>query len=219
MKKYLVMAVVGMLVGGASAAPVLRQLPWQMGVKYGATHMLEFTHDDLTQTATNTAMVFTNTVKAPASVTFAGMLLDTAFDSATTTNAFTMSLSCGPGATTTKWLNAKEVAADGTEVRTSFGADYSGTATVTLTATTNLVVSTVYTNGVDAGYATTSTVHFVSGVSGTSTVTITGAPLNEQTNNVAIVTTFGTAGENRNHAELESGRVRLFFKVWTPGMD
>jgi hypothetical protein len=65
----------------------------------------------------------------------------------------------------------------------------------------------------------TSTVYFVSGVTGTSTVTV-GSPLvQEQTANVSIVTTFGTAGENRNHAEFESGRVRLFLKIWTPGND
>ena len=207
MKKYVGMwvCVWVVLAMGASAAPVLRPLPWQMGVKYGATHVLEFTHEDLTQTATNTAMVFTNTVGAPASVEFAGMLLDTAFDSVTVTNAFTMSLSCGAGAATTGWLNGKEVAADGTEVRTSFGADYS--ATVALTLVTNQVV---IADG-------TSTTYFVTGATGTSTV---GSPLvNEQTANVAIVTTFGTAGANRNHAEFESGRVRLFLKIWTPGND
>lgn len=220
MKKYVGMwvCVWVVLAMGASAAPVLRPLPWQMGVKYGATHVLEFTHEDLTQTATNTAMVFTNTVGAPASVEFAGMLLDTAFDSVTVTNAFTMSLSCGAGAATTGWLNSKEVAADGTEVRTSFGADYSGTATVTLTATTNKVVSTVIaTNGVEG--VATSTVYFVSGVTGTSTVTV-GSPLvQEQTANVAIATTFGSPGVSRSLSELESGRVRLFLKIWTPGND
>jgi len=209
MKKFLAIVMVMAAVGVVCAAPVVRQLPWQQGVKYGATHVLEFTHEDLTQTATNTVMVFTNTVTAPASVKFAGMLLDVPFDSVTTTNAFTMSLSCGAGAATTGWLNAKEVAADGTEIRTSFGGDYSGTATVTLAATTNLVV---------VGDAT-STVYFVTGVAGTSAVTVSSPIVNEQTSNVAIVTTFGTAGVNRNHAEFESGRVRLFFKIWTPGMD
>lgn len=205
MKTRMMLGVVVMLAVGASAAPVLRPLPWQMGVKYGATHVLEFTHDDLTVTNVNTAMVFTNTVGAPTSVEFAGMLLDTAFDSVTVTNAFTMSLSCGAGAATTGWLNGKEVAADGTEIRTSFGADYS--ATVALTLVTNLVV---------AG-TSTSTTYFVTGATGTSTVS---SPLvNEQTANVSIVTTFGSPGVARALSEFESGRVRLFLRIWTPGND
>jgi hypothetical protein len=65
----------------------------------------------------------------------------------------------------------------------------------------------------------TSTVYFVSGVTGTSTVTV-GSPLvQEQTANVAIVTTFGSPGVSRSLSELESGRVRLFLKIWTPGND
>jgi hypothetical protein len=215
MKKWLILwAVVMMLAVVASAAPVLRPLPWQVSVRSGATHALEFNYSDLTQTATNTAMVFTNTVTAPASVEFMGMVLDPAFDSATVTNAFSMTLSCGVADSTTKWLNAKQVAADGTEVRTSFGAEY--TATVALTLTTNRVASTTYTNGVAHGVAT-STVSFVSGATGTSTLT---SPLvQEQTANIAILTTFGTAGENRSHSQLESGKVRLFFRVWTPSME
>jgi len=214
MKKYVVWMVVGMLAVAASAAPVLRPLPWQVSVRSGATHALEFNYSDLTQTATNTAMVFTNTVTAPASVEFMGMALDPAFDSTSVTNAFSMTLSCGVSGATTKWLNAKQVAYDETEVRTSFGAEY--TATVALTLTTNLVASTTYTNGVSHGVAT-STVYTVTAATGTSTLT---SPLvQEQTADIAIVTTFGTAGDNRSHSQLEKGKVRLFFRVWTPSME
>ena len=202
-KLMMMMAVVCMLAWVSQAAPRLVQLPWQMATRYDATHMLEFTYNDLTQTATNTAMVFTNTIAAPASVKFQGMLLDVAFDSATTTNAFSMTLSCGAGSSSTKWLNAKQVAADGTEVETSWGTDY--TATVALTLVTNLVV---------AGEGT-SEVYFVTGTTGTSA--LASPLLNEQSSDISIITTFGTAGDDRNHAELESGKVRLFFKVLNLG--
>jgi len=213
---WVVLAAVMLLACAAQAAPALRQLPWQMGVKYGATHVLEFTHEDLTTATTNTTMVFTNTVAAPASVQFAGMLLDKAFDSVTVTNAFTMTVSCGPSDDTTKWLNAKEAAADGTEIRTSFGTDYSATTALTLTTVslTNLLVGAA---AADASVTNVTDAALVTGASGT--VTVASPIVNEQTANVAIVTTFGTAGADRNHAEFESGRLRLFFRVWTPGMD
>jgi hypothetical protein len=89
---------------------------------------------------------------------------------------------------------------------------------VALTLTTNKVVSTVIaTNGVEG--VSTSTVYFVSMASGTSTVTLASPLVQEQTANVAIVTTFGTAGDNRSHSQLEKGKVRLFFRVWTPSME
>ena len=315
---WLMVAVFCMLAWVSQAAPRLVQLPWQMATRYDATHMLEFTYNDLTQTATNTAMVFTNTIAAPASVKFQGMLLDVAFDSATTTNAFSMTLSCGDGSSSTKWLNAKQVAADGTEVKTSWGTDY--TASVALTFSTSSVVTAVtdatdnfvktvsalstnvvqavevtsnqvvvgfepsygtlvyspggvtsnqvvvgfepvyetlvYMTGAET-YATNQVVvgittnlewviataevtgidqvltelvveqdavvtgtsaedaYVVDGATGTSA--LASPLLNEQSSDVSIITTFGTAGDDRNHAELESGKVRLFFKVLNLG--
>jgi len=203
----LMMALAISLACVAQAAPALRQLPWQMGVKYGATHALEFTYADLTTTSTNTTMVFTNTIAAPAGVQFVGMLLDQPFDSATQTNVFSMTLSCGTADSTTRWISSKQVATDGTEVRTSFGTVY--TATLTTESLTNLL-KTASAAGIVVSNVTDAAV--VTGVTVTQ-------PLSEQTANVVITTTFGTAGSDRNHAEFESGRVRLFFRIWTPGMD
>ena len=192
----------------ASAAPVLRPLPWQTAIRVGASHCLEFTYKDLTETATNTAMVFTNTVTAPASVEFIGMVLDPAFDSKSVTNDLSMTVSCGISGATTKWLSARQVAYDGTEIKTSFGTKYSGTATVALTLVTNRVV-------VAGG---TSTTYFVTGATGASTVTIASPLVQEQTANIAIVTTFNTLGDY-SHSQLAQGKIRLFFRVFTPSLE
>jgi len=219
MKKYLVGILLTMFAVSAMAAPELRALPWQTAVRVGASHCIEFSYKDLTETATNTVMVFTNTITAPASVEFIGMVMDPAFDSKSVTNALSMTMSCGISGATTKWLSAKQVCYDGTEIKTSFGTKYSGTATVALTLTTNRVSSTTYTHGVAEGVAT-STVYFVSGATGASTVTIASPLVQEQTSDIAIVTTFNELGGTLySHSQLASGKVRLFFRVFTPNLE
>ncbi len=206
MKKYFVGILLTMFAVSAMAAPELRALPWQTAVRVGASHCIEFSYKDLTSTATNTAVEYTNTVTAPASVEFVGMVLDPAFDSTSVTNALSMTMSCGVSGATTKWLSAKQVCSDGTEIKTSFGGDY--TATTALTLTTNLVV---------AG-TSTSTVYFVTGASGT--VTVASPLVNEQTSDIAIVTTFNALGGTLySHSQLGSGKVRLFFRVFTPNLE
>jgi len=206
MKKYLVGILLTMFAVSAMAAPELRALPWQTAVRVGASHCIEFSYKDLTSTATNTAVEYTNTVTAPASVEFVGMVLDPAFDSTSVTNALSMTMSCGVSGATTKWLSAKQVCSDVTEIKTSFGGDY--TATTALTLTTNLVV---------AG-TSTSTVYFVTGASGT--VTIASPLVQEQTSDIAIVTTFNALGGTLySHSQLGSGKVRLFFRVLTPNLE
>lgn len=193
----------------AQAAPKLRQLTWQEGGKYGATHALEFTAADLADyTATNTAIAFTNTVVAPYALEFRGYVLDLAFDSSTVTNPFSMTLSCGDTNSTTKWLSAVQVAYDATPtVKASFGTDYSGTASVTLTATTNLVVIT--------GVGTSST-YFVSGVSGSSAVTVASPYMNDQTANGALVLSVSAPGADRVPNTLDRGKARVFFRLLGP---
>jgi hypothetical protein len=206
MKKYLVGILLTMFAVSAMAAPELRALPWQTAVRVGASHCIEFSYKDLTSTATNTAVEYTNTVTAPASVEFVGMVLDPAFDSTSVTNALSMTMSCGVSGATTKWLSAKQVCSDGTEIKTSFGGDY--TATTALTLTTNLVV--VGTS--------TSTVYFVTGASGA--VTVASPLVQEQTSDIAIVTTFNELGGTLySHSQLGSGKVRLFFRVFTPNLE
>jgi hypothetical protein len=184
MKKYLVGILLTMFAVSAMAAPELRALPWQTAVRVGASHCIEFSYKDLTSTATNTAVGYTNTVTAPASVEFVGMVLDPAFDSTSVTNELSMTMSCGVSGATTKWLSAKQVCSDGTEIKTSFGTDY------TATTATNFVT------------------------------TIASPLVNEQTSDIAIVTTFNALGGTLySHSQLGSGKVRLFFRVFTPNLE
>jgi hypothetical protein len=188
--KKLIAGLMVLAVGTALAAPALRQLPWQTAVQYGATHVLEVDYTDLTgYTATNTTVAFTNTVNAPCSVEFRAMVLDQAFDSTSYTNA--LSMLCNAGYTTDDdlWLDDKQVAADGTEIRNSFGGDYTvATVTTTIGPDTNLLVSA-------------------------STSTVATPLLNEQASDVSLVTSFGPPVANKGHDILTSGRVRLFFRI------
>ena len=190
MKKLLSVFAVAILVAGfamqASAAPELRALPWQSAIKYGATHVLEIDHADLeAYTATNTTVIFTNTVNAPCAVEFRGMVLDTAFDSTVQTNALSMLLNAGYSSDADKWIDDKQVAGDGTEIKFSFGGDYT-VATATTGPATNALVSAS---------------------------TVTSPLLNEQSADVTLLTSFGKCLDNYGHDILTSGRVRLFFRI------
>ena len=200
---WAVIVVVG-LVAMAQAAPKLRQLTWQEGGKYGATHALEFTAADLAgYTATNTAIVFTNTVVAPYALEFRGYVLDLAFDSSTVTNPFSMTVSCGDGNSATKWMNAVQVAYDATPtVKASLGTDY--TATSALTLATN-VVATV---------GGTSTTYFVTGA--TAAVTVASPIVNNQTANGTVLLTLSEPGADRVPSTLDRGKGRIFFRLLGP---
>ena len=198
---------------------------------FGANYALTVEASDLASfSATNTAIVFTNAVKAPYSLEFRGWKLDVPFDSETVTNAFSMTVSFGETNATTKWLSSVQVAYDATPtVKASFGTTYSGTASVTLTATTNLVATgfallssnIVYsgsdtnvlsTNSVVYG-ATTTTAYVVSAATGASTVTIATPLLADRTSNGALVTTLSEPGAERIPNTLTRGKMRIFLRI------
>lgn len=190
MKKLVYLfAFIGLVAGfamRAGAAPELRALPWQSAIKYGATHVLDIGHADLkAYTATNTTVIFTNTVDAPCAVEFRGMVLDTAFDSTVQTNALSMLLNVGYSSDADKWIDDKQVAGDGTEIKFSFGSDYT-VATATTGATTDALVSVS---------------------------TVTSPLLNEQSADVTLLTSFGKCLDDYGQNILTSGRVRLFFRI------
>ncbi len=96
--------------------------------RYGASHVMELNAEDMVRTNTdNTAVIWTNTVTAPCSIKFCGYVLDRAFDSATTNpGPYGLTFSLGTSASSTKWINAVQVAADATPtVYGSWGTDYS----------------------------------------------------------------------------------------------
>jgi hypothetical protein len=72
---------------GASADPALKPVPWQTQAAYGATHAVEFTAADFTNTAANAAQAFTFTLAGPCQYRFAAAILDAPFDSRGNTNA------------------------------------------------------------------------------------------------------------------------------------
>ena len=117
----------------AVAAARLQPLPLEAMARYGATHVIEINAADMAAViASNTAWAVTNTVSQPCSVKFVAYLLDQPFNNtkaydtnnvATTTNSIT--LSCGDGNSSTKWISAVQAAFDQTPTITaSFGTDY-----------------------------------------------------------------------------------------------
>jgi len=120
----------------ASAATRLMPTTIEEMARYGATHVITVTAADLAA-STNVAggIAFTNTVADPCSVKFMAYVLDKQFQDnktwttngvATTTNSIT--LFCGDGNSSNKWINAVQAAYDQTPTITgSFGTDYSVT--------------------------------------------------------------------------------------------
>ena len=215
MKKFW-MYVVGLgmaffMAGYLAAAPALRPADVKTMAKYGCTHVIEVTHDHLTTATTNTMQLFEFTVTAPYSLEFRGVQLNEAFDSRSDTNAWDIEVSVGAGTTTNKWVDALQVAVDGPPtVYSTFGTDYAGTATVTLTTTTNLVV---------IGDAT-STVYFVTGVVGTSAVTVSSPWLSSQTANGTIkILVDPTDNVSQKLVDLDRGRLLTFWRVLGPRYD
>lgn len=194
------------------AGGTIKPASLQEMARYGATHVLEYTHDDLTQTATNTATIVTNTVAAPFSLEFRGFILDTAFDSRVVTNAHSMTVSFGPSTATTKWLNAIQIASDGTPtVKSTFGTDY--TAAPTLTSTPTIARMSVV--GSNETYSVVSNVT----VATTGTVAMTSPLLSAQTSDVKLLLTLSEPGADRSPADFDSGKFRIFLRILGPAWD
>ncbi len=206
--------------------------------KYGATHILEWSHGDLTGTSTNATLVFTNTLTGPLSMKFEGYLLDEEFDTKVYTNALVgLAVSVGDTSSATKWISALEVAKDATPTTwASFGTDYTATivstpsltntATITSTPTlktvtaTNLVAGEAVFSAVlvtNLTIASTGTVAIDGAVA--STATFTSPWVNAQTGTVSVVTTFAMTGPTITMGSLDRGRLRTFWRVLGPKQD
>ena len=209
MKKLMLMAmVVGMAWGMAQGASFKAATIQEMA-KYGATHILEWSHEDLTGTSTNATLTFTNTLTGPVSVKFEGYLLDQTFDTKLYTNAVGgLAVSVGDTSSATKWISALEVATDATPTYyASFGTDYTVASTATPTIST---ISLMGTN-VTAAVMTNLTIAVTS--------TPTSPWVNAQTGNVSVVTTFAMTGETITMGSLDRGALRTFWRVLSPKYD
>jgi hypothetical protein len=170
--------------------------------KYCATHILEWSHGDLTGTSTNATLVFTNTLTGPLSMKFEGYLLDEEFDTKVYTNALVgLAVSVGDTSSATKWISALEVAKDATPTTwASFGTDY--TATIQTTTATNLVADETVFSAVLA-----------------TNLTFASPWVNAQTGTVSVVTTFAMTGPTITMGSLDRGRLRTFWRVLGPKQD
>ena len=182
--------------------------------KYGATHILEWSHGDLTGTSTNATLVFTNTLTGPLSMKFEGYLLDEEFDTKAYTNALVgLAVSVGDTSSATKWISALEVAKDATPTTwASFGTDY--TATIASTPT----LQTVTPTNLVAGGKVFSAI-LVTNFTVASTATFASPWVNAQTGTVSVVTTFAMTGPTITMGSLDQGRLRTFWRVLGPKQD
>jgi len=195
MKKKILMVVAMILAvavcHGAGARAVTATV--QEMARYGCTHVIEWSHDNLSGTTTNATLVFTNTFAGPVSLKFEGYILDAPFDSRTVTNVLGgLAVSVGNTTSATKWISALQVAKDQTPtIYSSFGTDYTVATTTTGPATNALV----------------------------STSVVTSPWVNAQTGTVSVVTTFAMTGTVLTMDALESGRLRTFWRVLGPKHD
>lgn len=202
MKKILAILAAALAAGAVCAATVdLKPLPIETRAAMGATHFVEFTKASFSVTATNTAQVLTNAVPAKRAVEFVGMVLDTAFEGQLTTTNFpitSVALKIGDGSDDDLFMASTELASDGSEVFVKFGRpdDYTITPTLSKTPITNDVPNSVVTN---------------------VSATATASELGRQTFNSAGIIRFTfTPNADEALANVSSGKVRVYFKVFDP---
>lgn len=196
------MAAVMVLAAACASGVDFKAATVQEMAKYGATHILEWSHGDLTGTSTNATLVFTNTLTGPLSMKFEGYLLDEEFYTQAYTNALVgLAVSVGDTSSATKWISALEVAKDATPTTwASFGTDY--TATIQTTTATNLVADETVFSAVLA-----------------TNLTFASPWVNAQTGTVSVVTTFAMTGQTITMGSLDRGRLRTFWRVLGPKQD
>jgi hypothetical protein len=186
--------------------------------KYNATHVLEWDHEDLTGSTTNATLVFTNTLTGPLSLKFEGYLLTESFSTRAFTNkSCRLAASVGQTGATTKWINALQVAKDGTPTYwASYGTDYTATVVSTPTLTSTVTKQTVELKGTNI--TATVVTNLTVATSGTvaSTATFASPWVNAQTGNVSVITTFAMTGGYITMDSLDRGRLLTFWRALGP---
>jgi hypothetical protein len=179
-----VLTVLAVLVAGTVAlGSTLRPALEQEKAEWGATHVATITYADFTTTNLATAVDLTNVVVGAAGELweFRGMLLRTAFDAQSTTTS-SVSLYVGDGSTSNFYMEATEIAADGTEVFTAGPRASAGA----LTQTTGTVVT-------NCPLTATQTITYVTGFTPTfGSFDGTNAVLSITTNTSTLVITNAT---------------------------
>jgi hypothetical protein len=174
----------------------------------GATHVVIFSHEDFTQTATNTAQAFTDVfaVQAKMGVEFVGMVLVTPFSVGTTNHTDSVLVKVGDGDDDDRYLTSTELAEDGSEVYLKWAPPHAVAAATAYT--TQVLTNLVYNDG-----ATTGNVTIVNGVTGAATVTVTELGRRVYTAADYVDFTF-TPDANQALASHTAGEVRFYFRLW-----
>lgn len=109
----------------------------------GATHVAIFKNSDFTQSATNTAETFTNTIPAKHAVELVSMNLVQAFDTGNTNYSGRLGLKIGDGSDDDLFLASTELASDASEVYIKYGPPNSAAVSATFTRSTATAVTGV----------------------------------------------------------------------------
>lgn len=238
MKKWMAgLVAVGLVL---AATPVFAAWQWhpvpmELRAAMGATHVAEFSapRGDFDESSTNTIEYFTNSIPAGTAVKCMGMVLETAFDVATVSNICRVGLSVGDGSTTNLFLDATELADDGTQVYVAFPPYSPSTVSVSTTCATNgllsstslaltwatnsllksadtTAVTVIYVSDVTPTYATTSVARVTAA---TATASLTEMGYKEYASAGSIVFTF-QPNEDYAMDEMNAGVVRVYFKLF-----
>lgn len=212
--KWLTVWMVLMVVGMVQAAS-LRALDSRERLAWGsATHMIEVTYEDFTETTDNTAETLTFNVAAKEGVEFVAMQLVSAFDTAST-NTASLAVTAGDGTDADLYLTSTELASDGTEVWLKFGALNSGTIAVT-PLTTSLEADPVLTLAKDGANVTNVTVATTSyTVSTNATAVFTAGELGRKVYTSADTVDLAfTPHAEEATSDFTSGKVRFYFRIF-----
>lgn len=210
--------------GLAAAGPAWGPIGSVEGALHGgATHMLEINYGDLTISSTNTAQVFTNALTAGTGFEVIGAVLDTAFDTASTSLTSSLTLQIGTPADADQFLESMELAGDGTEVFAKFGRLDAGSITVTKqTITAPVVTGLVYEVESITGTNMIKTItSYTNSIAIVTNVTASYSPANAfgsvyfatATNILATV----TPDANQAVSSHTKGKVRVYMRQWGSG--
>jgi hypothetical protein len=171
----------------------------EMAANGGATHVLRFSHEDLTTTTTNTALAITNAILAGTALECVGMRMPVTFDGISTNYTTSLSLKVGDGSDDDLFLTATELCEDGTEVLVKWAPLASATVAYTSAVLTNVLYNSI-----------TGNVTVVTGVTSAGTVGELGRKLYASAG--SLVATF-TPNEEESLASFSRGEVVILFRA------
>jgi hypothetical protein len=178
-------------------------IPSELRGAVGATHVAEFKFSDMSEASTNTIEYFTNSVAAGTMVQCKGMVLEKAFESTDNSNICRVAFFVGDGSTTNLYLDATEIASDGTELFTVFPPYSPSTVAVTLNTVTQKFM---------CGDGTTNFYTVATGTTATATATLSEYGYKENSSAGKLVFAFMPNADDAMDA-MTQGVVRVYFRL------